>query len=195
MKGGDYLASMGSITECTSFLNRIVGGGDILPCSSPHACYRCRCDFASRRCPLWQLQALVRPPRRALFGAVQSGLGLASAAGGKYGGRKVLRGNIFGYHLWPRASTRLKPRSITSVCLPESRYEGLSTTPSHGHVRNDLPSKFTSAVNSSPAALSPRSLPTSKSNQKRVNVHCYGNEHCWLYLIDPLDGSECLVGA
>ena len=112
------------------------------------------------------------------FGAVRSGLGFASAAGGKYGGRKVWRGNIFGYHLWPRASTRLKPRSITSVCLPESRYEGLSTAPSHGHVRNDLPSKFTSAVNSSPAALSPRSLPTSKSNQKRVNVHCYGNEHC-----------------
>jgi hypothetical protein len=102
----------------------------------------------------------------------------SSAAGGKYGGRKVRSGNIFGYHLWPRASTRLKPRSITSVCLPESRYEGLSTAPSHGHVRNDLPSKFTSAVNSSPAALSPRSLPTSKSNQKRVNVHCYGNEHC-----------------
>ena len=112
------------------------------------------------------------------FGAVRSGLGFASAAGGKYGGRKVRSGNIFGYHLWPRASTRLKPRSITSVCLPESRYEGLSTAPSHGHVRNDLPSKFTSAVNSSPAALSPRSLPTSKSNQKRVNVHCYGNEHC-----------------
>ena len=118
-----------------------------------------------------------------------------AAAGGKYGGGKVRRGSTFGYHLWPRASTRLKPRSITSVCLPGSRYEGLSTAPSHRHVRNDLPSKFTSAVNSSPAALSPRSLPTSKSNQKRVNVHCYGNEHCWLYLIDPLDGSECLVGA
>ena len=112
------------------------------------------------------------------FGAVRSGLGLASAAVGKYGGRKVRRGSIFGHHLWPRASTRLKPRSITSVCLPESRYEGLSTTPSHGHVPNDLPSKFTSAVNSSPAALSPCPLPTSKSNQKRVNVHCYGNEHC-----------------
>ena len=112
------------------------------------------------------------------FGAVQSGLGLASVAGGKYGGRKVRRGSTFGYHLWPRASTRLKPRSIISACLPGSRYEGLSTAVSHGRVRNDRPSKFTSAVNSSPAALSLRSLPTSKSNQKRVNVHCYGNEHC-----------------
>ena len=130
-----------------------------------------------------------------VLGAVRSGLILASAAGGKYGGGKVRHGSIFGYHLWPRASTRLKPRSITSVCLPESRYAGLSTAVSHGRVRNDLPSKFTSAVNSSPAALSLRSLPTSNSNQKRVNVHCYGNEHCYLYFIYPPDGSECLVGA
>ena len=88
-----------------------------------------------------------------------------AAAGDKYGGDEVRRGGTFGYHLWPRTSTRLKPRSITSVCLLEITYEGLSTKVSHGHVHNDLLSKFTSAVNSSPAALSPRPLPTSKSNQ------------------------------
>ena len=33
------------------------------------------------------------------FGAVRSGLGFASAAGGKYGGGKVRHGSIFGYYL------------------------------------------------------------------------------------------------
>ena len=60
--------------ECTYLLNPIFGGGDILPCSSPHACYRCRCDFASRRCPLWRLQALVRLPRRALLALFEAAL-------------------------------------------------------------------------------------------------------------------------
>ena len=38
------------------------------------ACYRCRCDFASRRCPLWRLQALVRLPRRALLALFEAAL-------------------------------------------------------------------------------------------------------------------------
>ena len=118
-----------------------------------------------------------------------------TAAGAKHEGDKVWRGGAFGYYLWPRASSRLKPRSIAGTRLPEKGYEGLSTASSHGHVRNDQPSNFTSAANSSPVAHFLHAQSTPKSNQKWVNMNCYSNKHCLMLLCDPLDENECLVGA